>query len=241
MHQLFSRSILSAALMTGALVAGLSASLPAAAVEAIPESCLRCKNIGDDGKFIMCLYDCLGSVKLKDYQKESAKPIVPDDDEDDDDQDEIDDNETDAPAVGRWDTKEIEKSDGTKGRVAKISSIDTFPFFFESVNPTLMIMKDKGQEPMIVIDVRPAALTGFSDRLLLQVDEDKIRQYRLETIWNGHAAVLRDQKILKAVKNGKLLTFRMEVFGAGMQTFSFPLKGSAKILRWLEAEEEVRS
>ena len=234
--------------VAGLIAAGLlTAALPAAAIEAIPESCLRCKGLQDDGKFVMCLYDCLGSVKLDAYQKDESvrparpnrpdrleqpnRPSTPDADRD----------ESAGPSIAGWTTKEMPQPDGTVGRVAMIDSEDAFPFFFERVEPTLLIMKEGKAETQIVIDVRPAAATGFSDRLLIQVDDEKIRSYPLKTIWNGHAAVIRDESLLKAIRQGRELHVRMDVFGAGTQTFGFRLKGSAKILRWIDDADQLKS
>ncbi len=229
-------------IFAGLLAAGLlTAAFPAAAIEAIPESCLRCKGLQDDSKFVMCLYDCLGSVKLDDYQKnESVRPAHPNRPDDSKSPD-FDRNESNGPAVAGWTTKEMQQPDGTVGRVAMIESDDAFPFFFERVEPTLLIMKEGEAPAQIVIDVRPAAATGFSDRLLIQVDDEKIRSYPLKTIWNGHAAVIRDKTLLKAIRQGRELHVRMDVFGAGTQTFGFRLKGSAKILRWIDDADAIRS
>lgn len=233
----------------GLLSAGLlAAALPAAAIEAIPESCLKCKGIQDDGRFVMCLYDCLGSVKLDAYQKDesvrpqarpdqSTRPARPDRQP----KPQLNDNESEGPAIAGWSTKEMRQADGSIGRVAMTSSADAFPFFFERVEPTLIIMKEGKADAQIVIDVRPAAATGFSDRVLLQVDNEKIRSYPLKTIWNGHAAVIRDKALLKALRDGRELRVRMDIFGAGTQTFGFKLKGSAKVLRWLDEAEALRS
>ena len=238
--------MLTRSFFAGLFSAGLlAATLPAAAIEAIPESCLKCKSIADDGRFVMCLYDCLGSVKLDSYQKDkSVRPSTRPDRPNRSEREEsprLNENDSATPSIAGWSTKEMRQADGSVGRVAMTNSEDVFPFFFERVEPTLIIMKEEKDEAQIVIDVRPAAATGFSDRILLQVDNEKIRSYPLKTVWDGHAAVIRDKSLLEALRDGRELRVRMDIFGAGTQTFGFQLKGSAKILRWLDEAHARRS
>lgn len=209
-------------------------SLSAAAVEAIPESCLQCKGIREDDRFVMCLYECLGSVSLKDLSTSADAPkAAPAPSENR--------NLTDGPTLGAWQTWEKHLSDRRITRAALTTSPQTFPFFFEPVTPTLLLLKESDKPVELYLDVRPAPATGFADRLLLQIDDSDIRSYPLVTTDSGHAVRLSDPDLIQAMRRGRVLRIRMDIFTAGTQTFEFSLDGVTDALRWLDGADARRS
>ena len=121
------------------------------------------------------------------------------------------------------------------------TSPQTFPFFFEPVTPTLLLLKESDKPVELYLDVRPAPATGFADRLLLQIDDNDIRRYPLVTTDSGHAVRLSDPDLIQAMRRGRVLRIRMDIFTAGTQTFEFSLDGVTEALRWLDGVDARRS
>lgn len=214
----------------------LTAAGTSAAVEAIPEACLKCRSASDDASFITCLYDCLGSVKsLKSFGADEAPAVS-------DGPAETDGARADFPKIEGWVLdEEPGTKEGQKQRTAVRSSGRAFSWFFDIVEPSLVLAKAEKSGVMVVIDFSPAILQGFSDRILVQVDDNKVRAYRPQIVWNNHAVFLDDKALLKEIKAGKRLYVRMEIFGAGTRTVSFDLKGATAACRWLEELDATRS
>jgi hypothetical protein len=227
--------------MTKSFLAGLFASaallgaLPAGAVEAIPESCLKCRQAGSDTEFIECIYSCLGSVKSLDSFKSepsasaSARRAVPETGSG------AENGGADYPKIDGWTFREAQdEDDGTMQRLALRPAENAVEAFFTTVQPSLVLARAQKSRVMVIIDYSPAALDGFSDRVSVQVDKGKVKTYRARVVWHGHAVFLADESLLKELKKGSRLYVRARLFGGSAGTAAFSLKGVTQACRWLD-------
>lgn len=228
--------------MNKSILAGLFASaallsaLPAGAVEAIPESCLKCRQAGSDTEFIECLYSCLGSVKsLRSFGAEqpaapSARSAVPERGES-----ASEESSADYPKIAGWTLREAQdEDDGSMQRLALRPAENAVEAFFTTVQPSLVLARAQKSRIMVIIDYSPAALDGFSDRVSVQVDKGKVKTYRARVVWHGRAVFLADEQLLGELKKGSRLYVRARLFGGSAGTAAFSLKGVTQACRWLD-------
>ena len=229
-----------AALLIGVSI--LAGAQSAAAVEAIPEACLKCRSASDDASFVTCLYDCLGSVSLKDFADENAGSDTGAKADANASENAKAEARAGFPTIQGWTLDEDDGvKKGTKQRTAVRSSEKAFSWFFDIVEPNLVLAKAEKNPVIAVVDFSPAMLQGFSDRVLVQVDDNKVRAYRAQIVWQSHAVMLDDPALLKEMKAGKRLFVRMEIFGAGTRTISFDLKGTKAVCKWLDELDATKS
>ncbi len=224
-------------LLAPAAFAGLIAfSGTASALDAIPASCLKCRQATDDTSFISCLYECLADLKTVPGQDSSA----------------------DAPQQasksgkhsdnglptyeGGWELfDEPNAGEGQQARSAELGSRNYVSAFFQRVQPVLVLAKEKKNDVRVFLNIEPAVAGSFSDRVLVQFDEGKTRALPLRTVLGGSAVLLEDKTFLKDLKSAKILYVRLDLFGAPAQTIAFDLGDVKGVLKWLDEADAIKS
>ena len=207
------------------------------AVEAIPESCLKCRKAKDDASFITCLYDCLsdldriesdppeiGLKPLKPSKPESVKPGK-------------------VPTIDGWNLKErLDAPQGKAIRTAELKSTTVVSTLFnQQIQPQLVLAKERGESIRLFVDVNPGIVEGFTDRVLIQFDDHPAKAFPLRTVWNGHAIYLDNKDLWKDVRDAEKFYVRLPIFGLFEQTFEFDLKSIKKVTRWLNHADDERA
>ena len=208
-----------------------------AAIDAIPESCLKCRKAKNDASFVTCLYDCLSDLDRieSDPPAIGLKPMKP--------------NQPGAtkpgqiPTIEGWHLKERpDAPEGKAIRTAELKSTTVInTFFHERIQPQLVLAKERGEAIRLFVDVNPGTIEGFSDRILIQFDDHPAKALPLRTVWNGHAVYLDNKELWKAARDAKKFYIRLPIFGLFEQTFEFDLKGIKKATRWLNHADDERA
>lgn len=206
------------------------------AVEAIPASCLKCRKAKDDAAFITCLYDCMADLASvgKPAPEPGPKPVTP--------QKPQADTQGALPNIPGWHLKmRPDAPEGKALRTAECPSDAVLTSFFDRIRPVLVLAKEKGEPVKLFVDVNPGVVEGFSDRVLVQIDDGDTMALPLRTVWNGHAVRLDSPTLLKDMRRGKRLYVRLDIFGMLTQTFDFDLTEIKRVTRWLDEADARRS
>lgn len=232
-------------LFAPAALAGLLA-LPgaASALDAIPASCLKCRQASDDTAFVNCLYECLADLKTApeastgDAPKPKAETTSANSGK----------SEKKAQAdglpafEGDWSVYDRpDAAEGDQARSAELQSRSTVSAFFQRVQPVLVLAKEKKGDVHAFLNLEPAVVGSFSDRVLVQFDEGRPRALPLRSLLSGSAVFLHDKTFLKDLASAKTLYIRLDLFGAPAQTMTFDLGDVKGILKWLDEADAVRS
>lgn len=222
------RTILAPAALAGLLAYSGAAS----ALDAIPASCLKCRQAKDDTAFISCLYECLADLKTppaaghgaKGAEEEYAKQAP---------------SGTQADGLpafaGGWTVYDRpEAQEGEQARSAELESRSAVTAFFQRVQPVLVLAKEKKGAVHAFLNVEPGAVGSFSDRVLVQFDKGKPRALPLRAFMGGSAVLLEDKSFLKDLKAAKTLYVRVDLFGAPAQTMAFELGDVQGVIKWLD-------
>ena len=205
-------------LFTPAALAGLLAFPGAAsALDAIPASCLKCKQAPDDTAFITCLYECLADLKTApgassgDASKSKAGMPSADSGKSG--------KKTQADGLpafeGGWTVYDRpEAQEGEQARSAELESRSAVTAFFQRVQPVLVLAKEKKGAVHAFLNVEPGAVGSFSNRVLVQFDKGKPRALPLRAFMGGSAVLLEDKTFLKDLASARKLYVRLDLFGA---------------------------
>ena len=220
-------------LFTPAALAGLLA-LPgaASALDAIPASCLKCRQSPDDTAFITCLYECLADLKTApgassgDASKSKAGTPSTDSGKSG--------KKTQADGLPAFEG-------GDQARSAELLSRSAVSAFFQRVQPVLVLAKEKKGDVHAFLNLEPAVVGSFSDRVLVQFDESRPRALPLRALMGGSAVLLQDKTFLKDLASARKLYVRLDLFGAPAQTMAFDLGDVKGVMKWLDEADAVRS
>ena len=232
------RTILAPAALAGLLAYSGAAS----ALDAIPASCLKCRQAADDTAFISCLYDCLEDLETppsaqqhsqnapKATEAKPAKKAAPATQPDG------------LPAFeGGWTVYDRpEAQEGEQARSAELESRNVVSAFFQHVQPVLVLAKEKKGGIHAFLNVEPGAVGSFSNRVLVQFDEGRPRALPLRAFMGGGAVLLEDKTFLKDLKAAKTLYVRVDLFGAPAQTMAFELGDVQGVIKWLDEGDSSR-
>lgn len=224
-------------LFTPAALAGLLAFPGAAsALDAIPASCLKCRQAPDDTAFITCLYECLADLKTApgassgDASKSKAGMPSADSGKSG--------KKTQADGLpafeGGWTVYD-------RPDAAELLSRSAVSAFFQRVQPVLVLAKEKKGDVHAFLNLEPAVVGSFSDRVLVQFDEGRPRALPLRALMGGSAVLLQDKTFLKDLASARKLYVRLDLFGAPAQTMAFDLGDVKGVMKWLDEADAVRS
>ena len=232
-------------LFTPAALAGLLA-LPgaASALDAIPASCLKCRQSPDDTAFITCLYECLADLKTApgassdDASKSNAGTPSTDSGKSG--------KKTQADGLpafeGGWTVYDRpDAAEGDQARSAELLSRSAVSAFFQRVQPVLVLAKEKKGDVHAFLNLEPAVVGSFSDRVLVQFDESRPRALPLRALMGGSAVLLQDKTFLKDLASARKLYVHLDLFGAPAQTMAFDLGDVKGVMKWLDEADAVRS
>ena len=232
-------------LFTPAALAGLLA-LPgaASALDAIPAFCLKCRQAPDDTAFITCLYECLADLKTApgassgDASKSKAGTPSADSGKSG--------KKTQADGLpafeGGWTVYDRpDAAEGDQARSAELLSRSAVSAFFQRVQPVLVLAKEKKGDVHAFLNLEPAVVGSFSDRVLVQFDEGRPRALPLRALMGGSAVLLQDKTFLKDLASARKLYVRLDLFGAPAQTMAFDLGDVKGVMKWLDEADAVRS
>ena len=226
-------------LLAPAAFAGLIAfSGAASALDAIPASCLKCRQAADDTSFISCLYECLADLKTVPGHDSSAD--APQQAAGNSVGDKRDDG---LPTfAGGWELfDEPNAGEGQQARSAELGSRNYVSAFFQRVQPVLVLAKERKNDVRVFLNIEPAVAGSFSDRVLVQFDDGKTRALPLRTVLGGSAVLLEDKTFLKDLKGAKTLYVRLDLFGAPAQTIAFNLGDVKGVMKWLDEADAIKS
>ena len=91
------------------------------------------------------------------------------------------------------------------------------------MQPVLVLAKEKKGDVHAFLNLEPAVVGSFSDRVLVQFDESRPRALPLRALMGGSAVLLQD------------------LFGAPAQTMAFDLGDVKGVMKWLDEADAVRS
>ena len=91
------------------------------------------------------------------------------------------------------------------------------------------------------LNLEPAVVGSFSDRVLVQFDEGRPRALPLRALMGGSAVLLQDKTFLKDLASARKLYVRLDLFGAPAQTMAFDLGDVKGVMKWLDEADAVRS
>ena len=113
--------------------------------------------------------------------------------------------------------------------------------FFQRVQPVLVLAKEKKGDVHAFLNLEPAVVGSFSDRVLVQFDEGRPRALPLRALMGGSAVLLQDKTFLKDLASARKLYVRLDLFGAPAQTMAFDLGDVKGVMKWLDEADAVRS
>lgn len=158
---------------------------PPRALDAIPASCLKCRQSPDDTAFITCLYECLADLKTaprrflgRRFEVEGGTPST------DSGKSGKKTQADGLPAFeGGWTVYDRpDAAEGDQARSAELLSRSAVSAFFQRVQPVLVLAKEKKGDVHAFLNLEPAVVGSFSDRVLVQFDESRPRALPLRAL-----------------------------------------------------------